>query len=221
MSADDLKRQAAEAAMAYVEEDTIVGVGTGSTVNYFIDCLAAKKHLIEGAVASSVATEERLKQHGIPVIELNSAPEVAVYIDGADEVNNKGQMIKGGGGALTREKIVATVAKKMVAIVDESKFVSVLGETFPLPIEVIPMARSYVGRQIIGLKGDPDYRAGFVTDNAGVIIDVHYLDLVDPLAMERRLNAITGVVENGLFAERTADVILVAKPSGVETIKVS
>jgi len=215
MAQDDLKKAAAQAALAYIDDDMVVGVGTGSTVNYFIDALATRKHRIEGAVASSEATAARLKQHGIRVLELNTVAEIPVYIDGADEANAHKQLIKGGGGALTREKILAAVAKKFVCIIDEAKQVDVLGR-FPLPVEVIPMARSYVGRQIVKLGGEPMYREGFVTDNHNIIIDIHNLDILDPLKLETQLNQVTGVVSNGLFAVRPADVVLVATQSGVK-----
>ena len=206
MSASDkLKQQAAQAAIKYVEKGAIVGVGTGSTVNFFIDELAKIKDDIEGAVSSSDASTERLKQHGIEVFELNNAPEVPVYIDGADEIDEHGQMIKGGGAALTREKIVAAVAKKFVCIADESKLVGRLGK-FPLPVEVIPMARSYVAREIVKLGGDPVWRQGVTTDNGNWILDVHNLDILNAVEHEEQLNNVVGVVTNGLFAARSADV---------------
>jgi ribose 5-phosphate isomerase A len=214
----ELKMKAALAALAYIHDDMIVGVGTGSTVNCFIEALATLKHKIDACVASSKATEARLKAAGIPVLELNAAREVSVYVDGADEVTAYGEMIKGGGGALTREKIIATVAKQFVCIVDESKVVKHLG-AFPLAIEVIPMARSFVARQIVMLGGDPQYREGFVTDNGNIILDVFNLTINTPIALEERINLITGVVENGLFANRVADVVLVAKQNGVERLK--
>lgn len=216
MDQEQKKRMAAEAALQYVEDDMVIGVGTGSTVNYFIELLANKKHLIDGAVASSIETEKRLKAHGIRICDLNSEADLALYVDGADEVNKHLQLIKGGGGALTREKIVAAVAKKFVCIVDDSKIVKRLGEAFPLAIEVIPSARSYIGREMVKLGGDPDYRAGFTTDNHGIIIDVHYLDILDPIAMEKQINNLTGVVSNGLFAMRSADIVLVAGDNGIE-----
>lgn len=201
------KKAAAQAALEFIKDDMIVGVGTGSTVNHFIDALASIKGRIEGAVSSSVATTNKLKSLSIPVIDLNSVRELPIYIDGADEINAFKQMIKGGGGALTREKIVATVAKKFVCIADQSKEVLMLG-AFPVAVEVIPMARSFVAREIVKLGGDPVYREGFVTDNGNVILDVHNLKLSDPRAMEDALNRIVGVVENGIFAHRTADVVI-------------
>lgn len=215
MNQDDLKRQAAEAAIKFVIEDDIVGVGTGSTVNFFIEALAGMKHKIEGAVASSSATETLLKKHRIPVVDLNSVNRIPVYVDGADEFNEHKYLIKGGGGALTREKITAAVSERFVCIVDQSKRVDVLGR-FPLPIEVIPMARSYVARELVKLGGNPVYRQGFVTDNGNVILDVYDLDLVNPVATEQTLNNIAGVVTNGLFARRGADDILLATENGVE-----
>tara|TARA_B000000460_G_scaffold232858_1_gene192139 strand:- start:91 stop:759 length:669 start_codon:yes stop_codon:yes gene_type:complete len=218
MSASDkLKQQAARAAIKYVEKGAIVGVGTGSTVNFFIDELAKIKDDIEGAVSSSDASTERLKQHGIEVFELNSAPEVPVYIDGADEIDEHGQMIKGGGAALTREKIVAAVAKKFVCIADESKLVGRLG-TFPLPVEVIPMARSYVAREIVKLGGDPVWRQGVTTDNGNWILDVHNFDILNAVELEEQLNNVVGVVTNGLFAARSADVALLATSEGVKEL---
>jgi len=214
---DALKKIAAEAAMEYVKDDMIVGVGTGSTVQYFIDALASMKHRIEGAIASSVATANKLKSLSIPLIDLNSVIDLPLYVDGADEVNANKQMIKGGGGALTREKIIATVAKKFVCIADEAKFVDLLG-SFPVSVEVIPMARSYVARQIVQLGGDPVYREGFVTDNGNVILDVFNLKLLEPRAMEEKLKNIVGVVENGIFAKRTADVVLLGTENGVKKV---
>lgn len=210
------KQLAAEAALEYVEANTIVGVGTGSTVNYFIDALASRKHEILGAVSSSEASTERLKQHGIPVYDLNGAGDVKVYVDGADEINQQLEMIKGGGGALTREKIVAAVAEKVICIADTSKLVDVLGQ-FPLPVEVIPMARSYVAREIVKLGGDPLYREGVVTDNGNVILDVYSLHIEKPVELEAKLNQITGVVTNGLFAARPADIALLSDAASVFT----
>ncbi|RUO29105.1 ribose-5-phosphate isomerase RpiA [Aliidiomarina sanyensis] len=206
---DQAKRLAAEAAIEFVPPRSIVGVGTGSTVNYFIDALAALKHDIEGAVSSSEASTARLKKLGIPVYDLNGVGEIAVYVDGADEINPHLQMIKGGGGALTREKIVAAVSKTFVCIADDSKWVDVLGE-FPLPVEVIPMARSYAARQIVALGGDPVYREGVTTDNGNVILDVYNLHIEKPIDLEEKLNQITGVVTNGLFAKRGADIALIS-----------
>lgn len=218
MNQDELKQAAAKAAISHIKDDMVVGVGSGSTVNYFIDELASIKHLIEGTVASSEETAQRLKQHGIPVYDLNSVSNIHVYVDGADEINHYMQMIKGGGGALTREKIIATVAKKMICIADESKYVSSLGK-FPLPIEVIPMARSYVARQVVIHGGEPEYRQGFVTDNGNIILDVHHLKIHEPEKLESTINNITGVVCNGIFAHRTADILLLATQSGVNTIE--
>ncbi|MEY1662856.1 ribose-5-phosphate isomerase RpiA [Isoalcanivorax beigongshangi] len=208
------KQAAAEAALSFIEPDAIVGVGTGSTANYFIDALATRKHQIRGAVASSEATAERLRSHGIEVFDLNQVDRLPVYVDGADEVNKHREMIKGGGGALTREKIVAAVADQFICIVDESKCVDVLG-AFPLPVEVIPMARSLVARKLAGLGGQPRYRDGFVTDNGNLILDVHHIDLGRPLKMETDINQLVGVVTNGLFALRPADVVLVGGRDGV------
>lgn len=206
---DKLKQQAAQAALEHVLDDTIIGVGTGSTVKYFIEALATIKHKITGAVASSLTTEKLLKEYHIPLYDLNSVGELSVYIDGADEINEQLQMIKGGGGALTREKIIAAVAKKFVCIADESKRVKILG-SFPLPIEVIPMARSYVARELVKLGGSPVYRDGFITDNGNVILDIWNLDILQPVKLEQQLNNITGVVTNGLFAQRTADLLIMA-----------
>ncbi|MDR3503990.1 MAG: ribose-5-phosphate isomerase RpiA [Legionella sp.] len=214
----ELKIKAAKAALDYIENDTVVGVGTGSTVNFFIKELAKIKHKIDACVASSKATEARLRAEGIVVIDLNSVQELPVYIDGADEVVTHGEMIKGGGGAHTREKIVAEVAKKFICIVDESKVVKQLGQ-FPLAVEVIPQARSMVARHIVHLGGDPEYRDGFVTDNGNIILDVFNLNFANMPALEDRLNTIPGVVENGLFAHRLADVILVASPDGIKKLK--
>ncbi|WP_133136401.1 ribose-5-phosphate isomerase RpiA [Legionella rowbothamii] len=214
----DLKMKAAKAALDYIENDTVVGIGTGSTVNFFIKELATIKHKIDACVASSKATEARLRAEGIPVLDLNSVQELPVYIDGADEVVIHGEMIKGGGGAHTREKIVAEVAKKFICIVDESKVVRQLGQ-FPLAIEVIPLARSMVARHLVQLGGDPEYRDGFVTDNGNIILDVFNLNFDNMQALEDRLNTIPGVVENGLFAHRLADVILVASHEGIKKLK--
>lgn len=208
MSQDTEKKAAAIAALDYIQYDTLLGVGSGSTVNFFIDALKSVKGKIDGAVATSKATEDRLKAVGIPVVDLNSVNELLLYVDGADEINPYKQMIKGGGGALTREKIVATVAKKFVCIADKSKQVDLLGN-FPVAVEVIPMARSYVARELMKLGGDPVYRQKFVTDNGNVILDVHNLKLLNPLEMEIKINNIVGVVANGIFAARTADVLLV------------
>jgi ribose 5-phosphate isomerase A len=217
MSQDALKKAAAEAALNYVQAGTIVGIGTGSTANFFIDALAGIKHKIEGTVASSVASAERLKKHGIPVLDLNNVDDMALYVDGADEANKYLQLIKGGGGALTREKIVAAVAKKFVCIADESKLVDILG-TFPLPIEVIPMARSHVARHVVKLGGQPVLRQGFTTDNGNVIIDVRNLQIMDAAKLEAELNNIPGVVTNGIFALRPADVLILGTPQGVRIL---
>lgn len=216
MSQDDKKKEVAIAAINYIEDDSIVGVGTGSTVNFFIDELAKIKGRIEGAVSSSVASEELLKQHSIPVLPLNSVIEIPVYIDGADEATKHRHLIKGGGGALTREKIVAAASKQFVCIIDDSKMVSILGE-FPLPVEVIPMAQSYVARQITKLGGQPKLREGFTTDNGNIIIDVHNMKIENPIELEKKLNEIVGVVTNGLFAQRPADILLIASDDGVKT----
>jgi ribose 5-phosphate isomerase A len=218
MTPEDKKQQVAKAALNYVVPDTIIGVGTGSTANYFIDALATIKHQIEGAVASSTATAERLKARGIPVLELNSVDEISVYVDGADESNRYLHLIKGGGGALTREKIVAAVAKRFICIADDSKLVEVLGK-FPLPVEVIPMARSYVARQLVKLGGKPIWREGLVTDNGNVILDVHNLQILEPVKLETELNQITGVVTNGLFARRPANVLLLGSDKGVQVLE--
>ena len=224
MNQDQLKQAVGQAAVDYIkphlEEDSIIGVGTGSTANCFIDALAEHKHLFDGAVASSDATAERLKSHGIPVYDLNGVDSLEFYIDGADETNDKLQLIKGGGAALTREKIVAAVAKEFICIADESKWVDILGE-FPLPVEVIPMARSHVARQIVALGGDPVYRQGIVTDNGNVILDVHHMQIINPIELEAKLNSVVGVVTNGLFADRPADVLLMGTSEGVKTIKAS
>ena len=219
MTQDEQKRAAAEAAIQYVPAGCIVGVGTGSTANYFIDELAKIKHKIEGAVASSDATAKRLKSHDIEVHDLNNVVDLPVYVDGADEITEHLHMIKGGGGALTREKIVAAVARKFICITDQSKLVNVLGN-FPLPIEVIPMARSYVAREIVLLGGQPALRQGFVTDNGNVILDVHGLRIMNPVELETTLNQIAGVVTNGLFARRAADTLLLGTDNGVRTITI-
>ena len=213
-----MKKAAAKAALDYVETGTIIGIGTGSTANHFIDLLAGIKGRIEGTVASSVASAERLKKHGIPVFDLNAVGDLSLYVDGADESSRHLHLIKGGGGALTREKIVAAASKKFVCIADESKLVDVLGK-FPLPVEVIPMARSYVARQIVKLGGQPVLREGFTTDNGNVILDVHNLKIMNPVELEAKLNNIVGVVTNGLFAMRPADVLILGTPSGAKTLK--
>ncbi|PTN12076.1 ribose-5-phosphate isomerase RpiA [Nitrosomonas aestuarii] len=217
MTQDEQKRAAAEAAIKHVPIGCIIGVGTGSTANYFIDELAKIKHKIDGAVASSDATAKRLKSHGIEVIDLNNVDDLPVYVDGADEITEHLHMIKGGGGALTREKIVAAVAKKFICITDETKLVNILGN-FPLPIEVIPMARSYVAREITLLGGQPALRQNFITDNGNIILDVHNLQILNPVELETKLNQITGIVTNGLFAQRAADILLLGTVEGVKTI---
>lgn len=217
MSQDQMKALVAKAALTYLPENKIVGVGTGSTVNFFIDQLATIKHKIEGTVASSVASEERLKSHGIPVFDLNAISEVAVYVDGADAFNNLKQLVKGGGGALTREKIIANASKQFVCIVDATKKASILGK-FPVPIEVIPMARSYVAREITKLGGQPVYREHFVTDNGNIILDVHNWLIETPIELEHRLNNIVGVVCNGLFGERGADKLLIGQTDKVSEL---
>jgi ribose 5-phosphate isomerase A len=218
MTKDDMKKAAAEAALDYVEHDAIVGVGTGSTANYFIDALARIKGKIDGTVASSVASAERLKGHGIPVLDLNATGELTLYVDGADEATKYLQLVKGGGGALTREKIVAAASRKFVCIADDSKLVQVLGG-FPLPVEVIPMARSYVAREIVKRGGNPVLREGFTTDNGNQILDVHNLQIMEPAKLEADLNNIPGVVTNGIFALRPADVLILGTASGVKTLQ--
>lgn len=217
MTQDELKQAVARAALAHVVEGKIVGVGTGSTARLFIEALAGMKDRIAGAVASSEDTRQRLEGHGIPVFDLNDVSDIPVYIDGADEINVEMHMIKGGGGALTREKIVSAVAQKFVCIVDGSKLVEVLGN-FPLPVEVIPMARAHVARELTRLGGSPTVREGFVTDNGNLILDVRGLQIVDPVDLETRINQIAGVVTNGLFACRPADVCLLGTPNGVQTL---
>ncbi len=218
MTQDELKQAVAKAAIAHVPDDCVVGVGTGSTANLFITELGRIRNRIQGAVASSEATAKRLKDLGIEVLDLNGVNELPVYVDGADEVTRHLAMVKGGGGALTREKIVAAVAKKFVCVADGTKLVDVLGR-FPLPVEVIPLARSYVARELRKLGGHPEWRQNFVTDNGNVILDVRGLSIVNPVELEGALNQITGVVTNGLFAKRGADVLLLGTPQGVETIK--
>jgi len=213
-----MKKAVAKAAIEYVPAGAIVGVGTGSTANYFIDELAKIKNRIETTVASSNASAERLRSHGIPVDDLNSVSHIAVYVDGADEANHQLHLIKGGGGALTREKIVAAVAEQFVCIADETKLVDVLGK-FPLPVEVIPMARSYVAREIVKLGGEPVYRDGTITDNGNHILDIHGMAIDNPIALEDALNAITGVVTNGLFAKRNANVLLLGCADGVKKLE--
>ena len=218
MTQDEMKLEVARAAIKYVAPNSIIGVGTGSTANFFIDELATIKDAISGTVASSVVTAERLQSHGIEVIDLNNVKEISVYIDGADESDKELNLIKGGGGALTREKIVAAVAKRFVCIADESKLVSVMGN-FPLPVEVIPMSVSYVKKQISkSIGGSPIIREGFTTDNGNLILDIHGLKIENPKTLENKLNNIVGVVTNGLFANRGADILLLGTPNGVETI---
>ena len=209
-----MKKCAAEAALKYIESDSIIGIGTGSTVDYFIEVLAGIKHKIEGAVASSNDTEKKLRAHGIPVFDLNTVAEVFLYIDGADEIDENLCLIKGGGGALTREKILATASKKFICIADSSKQVKILAKEFPLPIEVIPMARSLVARELVKLGGSPIYRENYVTDNGNIILDVYDLEILEPIKWESILNNIVGIVEHGIFAKRPADMLLVCDESG-------
>ncbi|MES9963787.1 MAG: ribose-5-phosphate isomerase RpiA [Candidatus Sedimenticola sp. 20ELBAFRAG] len=216
MTPDEMKKMAAEAALDYVDGG-IIGVGTGSTVNHFIDALATVKHKIEGGVSSSEVSTERMKSHGIPVIDLNAAGELNIYVDGADESTKHLHLIKGGGGALTREKIVAGASKKFVCIADGSKLVDVLGE-FPLPVEVIPMARSHVARQLVKMGGTPVWREDFITDNGNIILDVHNLRIMEPVKMEQDINNIAGVVTTGIFAIRPADVLILGTEEGIKTV---
>lgn len=222
MTQDELKQAVGQAAVDYIapklQRDSIIGVGTGSTANYFIDALGKLKDDFAGAVASSDASAERLQKLGITVYDLNEVSELLVYVDGADESNAQLELIKGGGAALTREKIVTAVSREFVCIADESKWVDILG-AFPLPVEVIPMARSYVARELVKLGGDPVYRTGVVTDNGNVILDVHHLKIMEPKKLEAEINQIAGVVTNGLFARRGADVLLLGTAEGVKTIK--
>jgi ribose 5-phosphate isomerase A len=218
MQQDEQKKQAAQAALAYVEGG-IIGVGTGSTVNHFIDALATIKGRIDGTVSSSEVSTARLKGHGIPVYDLNAVGDLALYVDGADETNRQLQLIKGGGGALTREKIVAAASERFVCIADETKLVDVLGR-FPLPVEVIPMARSLVARQLVQLGGTPVWREGFVTDNGNLILDVHQLSILEPAKLEQQINNLPGVVTVGIFALRPADVLILGTPQGPKTLKV-
>lgn len=215
----EMKKQAAKAALKYVKPDTIVGVGSGSTVNCFIEALGAMKDEIKGAVAASKASEELLRKQGIEVFSANEVSSLDIYVDGADEVNPQKMMIKGGGAALTREKIVAALAKKFICIVDKSKQVDVLGSTFALPVEVIPMARSQVARKLVSLGGSPEYREGVVTDNGNVILDVYNFAIMNPVEMEKELNNVAGVVTNGIFALRAADIIIVGTPEGAKIIE--
>ncbi|MCG8428577.1 MAG: ribose-5-phosphate isomerase RpiA [Chromatiales bacterium] len=218
MDQDQLKMKAAEAAIDYIGNSRIIGVGTGSTVNHFIDFLAKIKSKIEATVSSSEASTERLKSYGIPVLDLNAAGELDIYVDGADESNRNLQLIKGGGGALTREKIIAGASKKFICIADSSKLVDVLGD-FPLPVEVIPMARSHVARQLVKLGGTPVWRENFITDNGNIILDVHNLRIMEPVKLEQEINTIAGVVTTGIFAIRPADTLLLASVDGIQTIE--
>lgn len=211
----ELKIEAARAALKYIQDDQIIGIGTGSTVNCFIDLLAEHTHRIKAAVSSSIASTKKLEALGIEVVDLNNAESVPVYIDGADESNHQLELIKGGGGALSREKIIAAVAEKFVCIADESKYVKTLGE-FPLPVEVLPMSRSYVAREIVKLGGDPVYRHDYITDNGNVILDIYNLDITQPKILENKVNQITGVVTNGLFAQRPADHLILATENGIK-----
>ncbi|BBA35273.1 ribose-5-phosphate isomerase A [Methylocaldum marinum] len=217
MTQDELKKKVAESALDYIKGVSVLGIGTGSTVNHFIDLLADFKQDIEGAVSSSETSTAKLKKIGIPVLDLNAVGSLEVYVDGADEVNAYKQMLKGGGGALTREKIIAAASRKFVCIVDESKYVDVLGK-FPLPVEVIPMARSYVARQLVQLGGQPKWRENYITDNGNQILDVHNLNILNPVEMEREINNIPGVVTVGLFALRGADIVLLGNESGVRKL---
>ncbi|QUM75510.1 ribose-5-phosphate isomerase RpiA [Moritella sp. 24] len=218
MTQDELKKAAGWAALEYVEKGSIVGVGTGSTVNHFIDALGTIREDIQGAVSSSIASTQRLEALGIEVFDLNSVAQLDIYVDGADEIDGGNNMIKGGGAALTREKIVSAVAKTFVCIIDDTKNVDVLGD-FPLPVEVIPMARSYVARELVKLGGDPVYREGVITDNGNIILDVYNMQIADPKALEIAINALVGVVTNGLFAARGADVVLAGTQNGVKVTK--
>lgn len=214
-----MKKMAAQAALQYVQPDSIVGVGSGSTVNCFIEALGSIKEQIKGAVAASKASEELLRQQGIEVFSANDVSGLDIYVDGADEINPQKMMIKGGGAALTREKIVAALAKNFICIVDSSKQVDVLGSTFALPVEVIPMARSQVARKLVSLGGSPEYREGVVTDNGNVILDVYNFKIMNPVELEKELNNVAGVVTNGIFALRPADIVIVGTPEGAKVIK--
>ncbi len=217
MSSDEMKQRAAEAALEYVEENTVLGIGTGSTVSYFIDALSRIKHRIDGVVSSSEATTQRLKAHKIPVLNLNATGPLPLYIDGADEANHQLQLIKGGGGALTREKIIAAASERFICIADQSKLVDVLG-VFPLPVEVIPMARSHVGREVLKRGGQPILRENFITDNGNLILDVYNLQILKPTQLETDFNDIAGVVTVGVFALRPADVLLLGTPDRVRVL---
>ena len=214
MSQEQKKRNAAKAAIEHINNNAVIGVGTGSTVNFFIEELAKNKGLIDGAVSSSVSTENLLKQNNIPVVPLNSVIELPIYIDGADEATKNKHLIKGGGGALTREKIIAAASEQFVCIIDDTKLVPLLGN-FPLPVEVVPMAQSYVAREITKLGGQPELRQNFTTDNGNVILDIHNMKIENPSEIENKLNQITGVVTNGLFAKRPADVLIIASDNEV------
>jgi ribose 5-phosphate isomerase A len=211
---EELKIEAAKAALKYIQDDEIIGIGTGSTVNCFINLLENEKHRIKAAVSSSIVSTKHLQAIGIEVIDLNAANEIPIYVDGADESNHSLELIKGGGGALSREKVIAAVAGKFICIADESKYVKVLGD-FPLPIEVLSMARSYVARELVKLGGDPVYRHGFVTDNGNIILDLHNMEITQAKALENQINQITGVVTNGLFAQRPADHLILATKNGI------
>lgn len=217
MTQDEMKRKAAQAALEYVNADEIIGVGTGSTVNHFIDVLAEVKHKINGAVSSSEASTQRMQAHGIKVYDLNEVGGLSVYIDGADESDHYLNLIKGGGGALTREKVIAGASKKFICIADESKLVDVMGE-FPLPVEVIPMARSFIARELVKIGGRPVWREGFVTDNGNDILDVHDLKIIQPVALENELNKLPGIVSVGIFANRPADVLILGTAEGAKTV---
>ncbi len=217
MTQDEMKRKAAQAALEYVNADEIIGVGTGSTVNHFIDALAEVRHKINGAVSSSEASTQRMQAHGIKVYELNEVGDLSVYIDGADESDHYLNLIKGGGGALTREKIIAGASKKFICIADESKLVDVMGK-FPLPVEVIPMARSFIARELVKIGGRPLWREGFVTDNGNDILDVHDLKIMQPVALENELNQLPGIVSVGIFANRPADVLILGTAEGARTV---
>lgn len=217
MTQDEMKIAAAQAALEYVEPGMVVGIGTGSTANHFIDLLATIKHKIDGTVASSIASEKRLKGHGIPVMDLNNSGQLSIYVDGADESDKHLNLIKGGGGALTREKIVAGASDKFICIADETKLVDVMGK-FPLPVEVIPMARSYISREIVKMGGQPELREGFTTDNGNIILDIHGLEITEPVKMEDYFNQLPGVVTVGLFARRPADVLILGTPAGAKVI---
>ncbi len=217
MTQDEMKKAAAAAAIEYIEPGMVVGIGTGSTANHFIDLLAKIKHKIDATVASSVASADRLKAHGITVLDLNYAGALSLYVDGADESNKELHLIKGGGGALTREKIVAAASEKFICIADETKLVDTLGK-FPLPVEVIPMAQSYIGREIVKMGGKPVLREGFTTDNGNIIIDIHNMEISNPIKMEADFNKLAGLVTVGLFASRPADVLILGTPNGAVTV---